>query len=342
MTAQAGARSVSRNAQSRIVDAQRALALARNVLDIESRAIAALAARLGSPFVAAVELMLGCRGRVVVSGIGKSGHVARKLAATLASTGTPAFFVHPAEAGHGDLGMIAADDIVVMLSNSGETDELVMLTPHLKRQGAKLIALTGNEHSSLAQSADVHLDAAVDAEACPLGLAPTASTTAVLALGDALALALLDARGFSVEDFARSHPGGALGRRLLTRVSDVMRTGDAVPRVPQTATLAEAIVEMSGKGMGMTIVTTETGAVAGIFTDGDLRRCLGDNGHVKERRVAELMTRSPRTIEADRLAADCVLLMETPPKVTQLVVVDGARALVGAVHVHDLFRARVI
>ena len=341
MTAHADVRSDPRNAPLRSADAQRALALARNVLDTEARAISSLATRLGAPFVAAVDLMLRCKGRVVVSGIGKSGHVARKLAATLASTGTPAFFVHPAEAGHGDLGMITADDVVVMLSNSGETDELLLLTPHLKRQGAAIIALTGNEQSSLAHSADVHLDAAVDAEACPLGLAPTASTTAALALGDALALALLDARGFSVDDFARSHPGGALGRRLLTRVADVMREGDAVPRVPHTATLAEAIVEMSSKGMGMTIVT-EGDRVAGIFTDGDLRRCLGHGGDVMRRRVAELMTRAPRRIEADRLAAECVLLMETPPKVTQLVVTDAAGALVGAVHVHDLFRARVV
>jgi arabinose-5-phosphate isomerase len=341
MTAQADVRTDARNAQLRSVDAPRARALARDVLDTEARAISSLGQRLGAAFVAALELMLQCKGRVVVSGIGKSGHVARKLAATLASTGTPAFFVHPAEAGHGDLGMITADDVVVMLSNSGETDELMLLTPHLKRQGAALIALTGNELSSLAQSADVHLDAAVDAEACPLGLAPTASTTAALALGDALALALLDARGFSVEDFARSHPGGSLGRRLLTRVSDVMRTGAAVPQVPDTASLAEAIVEMSGKGMGMTIVT-RAGAVAGIFTDGDLRRCLGSGGDPMRRGVAEVMTRTPRIIEADRLAADCVLLMETPPKVTQLVVVDNAGALAGAVHVHDLFRARVV
>jgi arabinose-5-phosphate isomerase len=339
MIASAGAR---RHAPVRTLDAERALALARDVLDTEARAIGSLGARLGAPFVAAVELMLRCNGRVVVSGIGKSGHVARKLAATLASTGTPAFFVHPAEAGHGDLGMITADDIVVMLSNSGETDELVLLTPHLKRAGARLIALTGNERSSLAQSADVHLDAAVDAEACPLGLAPTASTTAALALGDALALALLDARGFSVEDFARSHPGGALGRRLLTRVADVMRTGSAVPRVPRTATLADAIVEMSSKGMGMTIVTGDGDAVAGIFTDGDLRRCLGHGGDPMRRPVGELMTPAPRTITADRLAADCVVLMETPPRVTQLVVVDASGALAGAVHMHDLFRARVV
>ena len=341
MTAHADVRNDARNAQRRFVDKPRALKLARDVLDTEARAIASLGQKLGKDFVAAVELMLACKGRVVVSGIGKSGHVARKLAATLASTGTPAFFVHPAEAGHGDLGMITADDVVVMLSNSGETDELLLLTPHLKRQGAALIALTGNEQSSLAQSADVHLDASVDAEACPLGLAPTASTTAALALGDALAIALLDARGFSVDDFARSHPGGSLGLRLLTRVSDVMRTGAAVPRVPDTATLAEAIVEMSGKGMGMTIVTRDE-AVAGIFTDGDLRRCLGAEGDPMRRGIADVMTRTPRIIDVDRLAADCVLLMETPPKVTQLVVVDAAGELAGAVHVHDLFRARVV
>ena len=342
MIARAGSRIDPRESPCRSVDPQRALALARNVLATEAQAIESLATRLGAPFVAALDLMLGCRGRVVVSGIGKSGHVARKLAATLASTGTPAFFVHPAEAGHGDLGMITPDDVVVMLSNSGETDELVLLTPHLKREGAKLIALTGNEQSALAQSADVHLDAAVDAEACPLGLAPTASTTAALALGDALALALLDARGFSVDDFARSHPGGALGRRLLTRVSDVMRTGADVPRVRETATLADAIVEISSKGMGMTIVTTREGQVAGIFTDGDLRRCLARGTDVMQRPVAESMTRTPRTIEAHRLAADCVLLMETPPKVTQLVVVNGDNVPVGAVHMHDLFRARVV
>jgi arabinose-5-phosphate isomerase len=238
--------------------------------------------------------------------------------------------------------MITADDVVVMLSNSGETDELMLLTPHLKREGAKLIALTGNEHSTLAQSADVHLDAAVDAEACPLGLAPTASTTAALALGDALALALLDARGFSVEDFARSHPGGALGRRLLTRVRDVMRTGDALPRVPQTASLAQAIVEMTEKGMGMTVVVDARDRIAGIFTDGDLRRSLAHVRDAESVRVADLMTRSPRTIAPDRLAADCVLLMETPPKITQLLVVDESGTLIGAVQMHDLFRARVV
>ena len=323
-------------------DAARALALARDVLTTEAQAITALAARLGAPFVAAVTLILNCRGRVVVSGIGKSGHIARKLAATLASTGTPAFFVHPAEASHGDLGMITPDDVVVALSNSGETDELVLLMPHLKRAGARIIALTGNEQSSLAQAADVHLDAAVDAEACPLGLAPTASTTAALALGDALALALLDARGFSVEDFARSHPGGSLGRRLLTRVLDVMRTGSAVPSVGVDAMLGAAVVEMSGKGMGMTAVVDADGRVAGIFTDGDLRRCLDRVRDVGAVRVTDVMTRTPRTIGPERLAIDCVELMETAPKVTQLLVVDGAGRLVGALHLHDLFRARVV
>src|SRR5512132_3349137 len=254
MTADAGVRTKPRSADARRVDHARALSLARNVLETEASAISALATRLGAPFLAAVELMLRCRGRVVVCGVGKSGHVARKLAATLASTGTPAFFVHPTEASHGDLGMITADDVVVMLSNSGETDELVSLAPHVRRQGAAIVALTGNEQSSLAKNADVHLDAAVDSEACPLGLAPTASTTAALALGDALALALLDARGFSVEDFARSHPGGALGRRLLTRVADVMITGGGLPAVRDDVTLAEAVREMTAKGLGMTAV----------------------------------------------------------------------------------------
>jgi arabinose-5-phosphate isomerase len=337
---------VARDIEPRIapsgVDAPRALALARDVIATEANAIASLAQRLGEPFVAALALMLNCRGRVVVSGIGKSGHIARKLAATLASTGTPAFFVHPAEASHGDLGMITPDDVVLMLSNSGETDELVLLTPHLKHQGAAIIALTGNEASSLAQSADVHLDAAVDAEACPLGLAPTASTTAALALGDALALALLDARGFSVEDFARAHPGGSLGRRLLTRVRDVMRTGRDLPAVGIDATLGDAVVEMSGKGMGMTAVVDAERRVAGIFTDGDLRRCLERIRDVKTEKVAAVMTRMPRTIEADRLAIDCVELMEMAPKVTVLLVVDGDGHLAGALHLHDLFRARVV
>jgi arabinose-5-phosphate isomerase len=324
------------------LDARRTLERARAVLATEADAIGAVAARLGAPFVAAVALILDCRGRVVVSGIGKSGHIARKLAATFASTGTPSFFLHPAEASHGDLGMVAPGDVVVMLSNSGESDELVLLMPHLKRHGAKLIAITGNEHSSLAQAADVHLDAAVDAEACPLGLAPTASTTAALALGDALALALLDARGFSMADFARSHPGGALGRRLLTHVRDIMRSGDAVPRVGVGASLADAVVTMSGKGMGMTAVVDAAGCVAGIFTDGDLRRCVDRIPDMRNVGVGEVMTRTPRTIGPDRLAIDCVELMETAPNVTQLLVIDAAGVLVGAVHLHDLFRARIV
>jgi arabinose-5-phosphate isomerase len=324
------------------IDPERVLKLAGDVLATEAAAIVALQGRLGAAFLAAARALFECRGRVVVTGIGKSGHIARKLAATLASTGTPAFFVHAAEASHGDLGMVTADDIVLLLSNSGETDELVTLVPHFKRQGAKLIALTGNEQSSLAYAADVHLDASVDTEACPLGLAPTASTTAALALGDALALTLLDARGFSVEDFARSHPGGSLGRKLLTHVRDVMRTGTTLPSVPLNATFADAIVEMSGKGMGMTAVVDHDRRVAGIFTDGDLRRCLPRIRDFSSAIVAELMTAHPRTIGADRLAIDCVELMETPPKVSQLLVVDDEQRLVGALHLHDLFRAKVV
>jgi arabinose-5-phosphate isomerase len=325
-----------------VVDAARTLALARQVLATEAAAITALSGRLGAPFVAAVEMMLACRGRVVVSGIGKSGHVGRKFAATLASTGTPAFFVHPTEASHGDLGMITSDDVVVMLSNSGETDELTLLTPHIKREGARLVAVTGNAGSTLAQAADLHLDAAVDSEACPLGLAPTASTTAALALCDALALALLDARGFSADDFARSHPGGMLGRRLLTRVADIMRTGDALPRTPATATLAAAIMEMSRKGMGMTAVVDAADRVAGIFTDGDLRRSLDRVRDVAAVAVGDVMTRTPRTVSATRLAVDCVEIMEATPKVSQLLVVDVDGRLVGALHLHDLFRARIV
>ncbi|MBS0320128.1 MAG: KpsF/GutQ family sugar-phosphate isomerase [Proteobacteria bacterium] len=324
------------------VDAARALAVAHDVLATEARAIDALSARLGAPFVAAVDLLLQCKGRIVVSGIGKSGHIARKLAATLASTGTPAFFVHPAEASHGDLGMITPADVVVMLSNSGETDELTLLLPHLKREGARIVSITGNGQSSLAQGADVHLDAAVDGEAGPLGLAPTASTTAALALGDALALAVLDARGFSTEDFARSHPGGALGRRLLTRVADIMRTGAQLPVVGVDATLADALIEMSGKGMGMTAIVDGEGRIAGVFTDGDLRRALPRVGGRTDVAIRTLMTTSPRTIEAQRLAIDCVERMEAAPKVQVLLVTGDDGRLAGALHMHDLFRARVV
>jgi arabinose-5-phosphate isomerase len=332
---------VARTAARARVDAEATLARARDVLGIEAKAIDDVAARLGDAFVQAVELILDCPGRVVVCGIGKSGHVGRKLAATLASTGTPAFFVHATEALHGDLGMIASRDVVVMLSNSGETDELVSLIPHVKRAGAPVIAITGNEQSSLAQHANVHLDAHVSNEACPLGLAPTASTTAAQALGDALALALLDARGFSAQDFLRSHPAGALGKRLV-RVSEVMRKGDALPITAASASLVDAIAEMSRKGMGMTVVVRDDGRVAGIFTDGDLRRCVSAMRDIASTLVAEVMTRQPRTVSPDDLAIDCVEAMESAPKVSQLVVVDAEGRLVGALHVHDLFKAKIV
>jgi arabinose-5-phosphate isomerase len=332
---------VARTAARARVDAAATLARARDVLAIEAKAIGDVAARLGDPFVRAVECILDCRGRVVVCGIGKSGHVGHKLAATLASTGTPAFFVHATEAMHGDLGMIAGEDVVLMLSNSGETDELLHLIPHVKRAGAPVIAVTGNEQSALAQAANIHLDARVSNEACPLGLAPTASTTAALALGDALALALVDARGFSAQDFLRSHPAGALGKRLV-RVSEVMRTGDALPVTPLDGTLAEAIAEMSRKGMGMTIVVRGDGKVAGVFTDGDLRRCLGAVRDIASTGVAGVMTPSPRTVRPDDLAIDCVEAMETPPKVSQLIVAHADGSLAGALHMHDLFKAKIV
>ena len=318
-----------------------ALELARKVLAIEAEAISALIQRLDGQFLDAVNLILACSGRVVVSGIGKSGHIARKIASTMASTGTPAFFVHPAEASHGDLGMIQNDDVLVALSYSGESAELLTIVTVIKREGAKLIAITGNENSTLARQADVHLDARVAQEACPLNLAPTASTTAALALGDALAIALLDARGFSEKDFARKHPGGALGRRLLTRVSDVMRSGADVPHVPDTATLSEALLEISRKGMGMTAILDSQGRVTGIFTDGDLRRALEQADDIRSARVAALMSRSPRTISADKLAAEAVQLMERH-RISQLLVVTAEGKLAGALNTHDLFRAKVI
>jgi arabinose-5-phosphate isomerase len=291
--------------------------------------------------VAAVETILNASGRVVVTGIGKSGHVGRKLAATLASTGTPAFFVHPAEASHGDMGMITANDVVIALSNSGEVAEVNALLTPIKRVGARIVAITGNEKSTLATEADIALDAGVSEEACPLGLAPTASTATAMALGDALAMALLEARGFTAEDFARSHPGGSLGRRLLTHVRDVMRTGAAVPTVVEDATLAQALFEITGKGMGMTAVLGADGALRGIFTDGDLRRCLARVGDFNAARVADFMTANPVTIGADELAVEAVSLLEDKRK-TQLLVVDAAGGLVGALHMHDLLRAKVV
>ena len=318
-----------------------AIAIARDVLEIEAKAILELLARLDESFGEAVRLVLERRGRVVVSGIGKSGHVARKLASTLASTGTPAYFVHPAEASHGDLGMVTRDDVFIALSNSGESAELLAIIPVLKRQGAKLIALTGNATSSLAQEADVHLYAGAEKEACPLNLAPTASTTAALALGDALAVALMHAKGFTRDEFALSHPGGALGRKLLTHVRDVMRTGDQAPRIRHDATLMDTMLEMSRGRMGMTAVLDDGERVIGIFTDGDLRRTLEKGADLRATRIDEIIGAEPRTIRAERLAAEAVEIMERY-KVNQLLVVDENKRLLGALNMHDLFRAKVI
>ncbi len=329
------------NDRSKKANSASALELARKVLAIEADAITGLISRLDERFLDAVGLILACRGRVVVSGVGKSGHIARKIASTLASTGTPAFFVHAAEAAHGDLGMITRDDVMLALSNSGQSEELLTIIPMIKRRGAKLIALTGNTDSALAGEADVHLDARVAQEACPLNLAPTASTTAALALGDALAIALLDARGFDEKDFARAHPGGALGRKLLTHVSDVMRTGNDVPRVSDDFSFSAALVEISRKGMGMTAILDSGGKVVGIFTDGDLRRTLERKPDVRPLKINEVMTRNPRTITPHKLAAEAVELMERH-KINQLLVATETGELVGALNMHDLFRAKVI
>jgi arabinose-5-phosphate isomerase len=320
---------------------EKSLALARRVLEIEADAVRALIGRIDGRFLKALRLVLACKGRVVVSGIGKSGHIARKIASTMASTGTPAFFVHAAEAGHGDLGMIRPEDIFVCISNSGESSELLAIVPLVKRQGAKLIAITGEAGSTLAREADVHLDAGVAQEACPLNLAPTASTTATLALGDALAVALLDARGFSEADFARSHPGGSLGRRLLTRVYDVMRRDADIPTVPIEATLSTAVLEISRKRMGMTAVVDTAGHIAGIFTDGDLRRTVEKITDLKSARIADLMSKAPRTIGPQALAVEAVELMERH-MINQLLVTGEDGVLVGALDMHDLFRAKVV
>ncbi len=318
-----------------------ALDLAREVLEIEAAAVKGLIAKLDHNFQRAVDIILNARGRVTVSGIGKSGHIARKIASTMASTGTPAYFVHPAEASHGDLGMVTRDDVFIALSNSGESGELLAIVPLIKRRGAKLIALTGKPQSSLAQEADAHLFAGADKEACPLNLAPTASTTAALALGDALALAVMQAKGISRDEFARSHPGGALGRQLLTHVRDVMGAAKDAPRVADTAMLSAAILEMSRGRMGITAVVDEQLRVIGIFTDGDLRRTLQKGVDLNATPVASVMTRNPRTIAPDKLAAEAVQLMEEH-KVNQLLVVDGERRLVGALNTHALFKAKVI
>jgi arabinose-5-phosphate isomerase len=316
------------------------IAAGRRALGIEQRAIAALAPRLDAAFARACDICLACRGRVIVTGLGKSGHIAGKIAATLASTGTPSFFVHAAEASHGDIGMITREDVLLAISNSGETAEVLLLIPHLSRLGVPIIVMTGNAKSNLARTATVHLDVSVDEEACPLNLAPTASTTVTLALGDALAVALLEARGFTSQDFARSHPGGALGRKLLLHVADIMRTGDALPIVSPQVPLAEGLVVMSKKGLGMCVVV-ENGRVLGVFTDGDLRRALDAKADVHRTTMREIMTSPFKSIRAGELAAEGAHLMEQY-RITALPVVDDKGVLVGALNVHDLLRAGVL
>jgi arabinose-5-phosphate isomerase len=317
------------------------LELAREVLEIESRAVDSLRQRLDDAFVAACRLCLETPGRVVVTGMGKSGHIGHKIAATLASTGTPAFFVHPAEASHGDLGMITGQDLLLAISNSGETEEIVTILPLVKRMGARLVSITGNSASTLAKAADAHLDVSVEVEACPLNLAPTASTTATLAMGDALAVALLKIRGFTAEDFALSHPRGTLGKRLLTRVSDVMRTGEAIPSIAPDVRLRDGLIEMSHKGLGMTAIVDRDNRILGIFTDGDLRRALDEGVDVHETKMSEVMHTGCKTTAADVLAAEAVRLMEQN-KITSLLVADDDFRLIGALNIHDLFRAGIV
>ena len=322
-------------------DPENAQALARKTFEIEAAAVLSLAHRVGPGFAQAVQLMLTCRGRVVVMGMGKSGHIGRKVAATLASTGTPALFVHPAEASHGDLGMITALDVVLAISNSGESAEFAAILPILSRQGVPLVAITGGAQSTLAKQSYVTLDSSVAQEACPLNLAPTASTTAQLAMGDALAVALLDARGFKEQDFARSHPGGALGRKLLTHVSDVMRRGDQVPSVAQDASFSELMREMSVKGLGASAVVDDQGNVLGIFTDGDLRRLVETGVDLRSLKAGDVMHPGPRTAQADDLAVEAVALMEQY-SITSVLVVDVSGKLCGALNSNDLLRAKVI
>jgi arabinose-5-phosphate isomerase len=322
-------------------DAQRALALAAQTFEIEARALTALAARQGDGFVRATRAMLECKGRVIVMGMGKSGHVGRKIAATLASTGTPAFFVHPAEASHGDLGMVQPGDVLLAISNSGESDELAVLLPALKRLSVTLVAMTGDEQSTLARNAEIVLSSRVDQEACPLNLAPTASTTAQMALGDALAVALLDARGFREDDFARSHPGGSLGRKLLIHVSDLMRSGADVPHVGPQASFSEVLREMTGKGLGFTAIVGDDQQVLGIFTDGDLRRLIERGADLRGLVAHQVMHASPRRIRVDALAVDAADLMEQH-RITSVLVIDEHARLVGALNSNDLMRAKVI
>jgi len=313
------------------------LALAANVLDIEARAVDTLKSRLNDDFVAACQLCLDTPGRIVVTGMGKSGHVSNKIAATLASTGTPAFFMHPGEASHGDLGMITSHDLLLAISYSGETAEVVTILPIVKRLGARMIAMTGQPGSTMAEAADIHLDISVEEEACPLKLAPTASTTATLAMGDALAVALLEKRGFTAEDFARSHPSGSLGKRLLLRVSDVMRTGDRIPSVSADVTLRDALLEMTDKGLGMTAVVDNDNTIMGIYTDGDLRRTLDKGADIRTTTIRDVMHTNCTTTSADVLAAEALHLLEEN-KITSLLVADDSNRLVGALNIHDLFR----
>jgi len=315
--------------------------LALEVITVESAAISALTDRIDSGFVSACRLMLACRGRIVVAGIGKSGHIAGKIASTLASTGTPAFFVHPGEASHGDVGMITRSDVVLILSNSGETDEVITILPIIKRLDVPLIAMTGKPNSTLAQQATVHIDVSVGEEACPLGLAPTSSTTAALVMGDALAVSLLEARGFTRDDFALSHPGGSLGKRLLLKCRDLMHTGDEVPSLPETAVIREALIEMTAKKLGMTAAVDTKHRVTGIFTDGDLRRMLEKHHDIHSTRMTEVMTHRPKTITADLLAAEAMHLMESK-KINALLVVDSNNRLIGALNMHDLIKAGII
>jgi arabinose-5-phosphate isomerase len=315
--------------------------LGRQALAVEIEGLRAQLPRLGSEFARACRICLSCHGRIVVTGMGKSGHVAGKIAATLASTGTPAFFMHPGEASHGDVGMITREDAVLVLSNSGETDEILTIVPVIVRLGVPLIAFTGNSNSAIARVATVHLDIGVPAEACPLNLTPTASTTAALAVGDALAVALLKARGFTEDDFARSHPSGSLGRRLLLHVQDVMRTGADIPTVRAATPLAEGLIEVTRKGLGMTAIIDETRRVLGVFTDGDLRRALDAAVDLHTTRMEQVMTRHAKTVRPTTLAAEAVHLMETH-RITALVVVDAERRIVGALNVHDLLRAGVV
>ena len=315
--------------------------LGRAVIRTEAEMISRLASRIGEDFARACQHLLDCTGRIIVIGVGKSGHISKKIAATLASTGSPAFFIHPSEARHGDIGMITRQDVIIAISYSGESEEMVTLLPYIKRLGVPLIALTGKPHSSLAQNATIHLDVSVEKEACPLGLAPTSSTTAALVMGDALAMALLDNRGFTENDFALSHPGGTLGRRLLLRVNEIMHRSSSIPTVRIGASLKEALVEMTQKKLGMTTVLDAAGKLMGIFTDGDVRRALDNNPDIHQTRVEHVMTKSPKTINSDMLAAEALSIMETY-KITSLVITNELQQIDGILHIHDILRAGVI